>query len=464
MTKYFYLKFIILFIFIAGCEENKYCIEMKPYDGGVERKLTCPSNIHMDKDERERIAKLYEKQVDPNTFWGKFNESLPNDVGGAGFYTTLSIDMGEVTIYSERFRGNDNLNDTLLQSQLFVDCHLDFLLGWLEYELGDDPNFVNFRDFCNNNLRHDVKNIAVYLWLCNISSEYNSNASEGILMRAKHYWIERGYLGPKQMRLWAESSEAGEARFFCFLRKVVANKMDYSSQKMASARLMFLSDGKHAEESMARYVRSTDIFKQEWEAEKLEESDPNAEPPEIDIEDFITRDIDFEFDFLSWPSGTEIEVKLACKNKPFETNGGWDEKTSQVVWSRDIAGDGRLPTFFYASWSEPNVKYQEERFGTVVLSDKALADYCMWRKNLDEAKGKEWDSFILSLSPGQNLEKQIGSFRFLEDKQKQKELDAGESDLAEMPRNLILAGLKANSKGEGGEKRSMKTNETGISR
>ena len=147
MTKYSYLKFIILFIFIAGCEEYKYSIEMKPCDEGVERKLICPSYLSQDK--RESITKLYEKQVDPNTFWGRFNENLPNDVGGAGFYTTFNTDMGQAAFYSERFRGDDNLNDTLQKVQMIADRSVDFLIGWLENELGDDPNFVKFKAFCN---------------------------------------------------------------------------------------------------------------------------------------------------------------------------------------------------------------------------------------------------------------------------------------------------------------------------
>ncbi|MHC4559470.1 MAG: hypothetical protein ACYS80_19425, partial [Planctomycetota bacterium] len=75
MAKHSYLKFIALLLIIAGCEEYKYCIEMKSCDQGIERKLTCPANLPEDK--RETIAKLYEKQIDPNIFWGMFDTKLP---------------------------------------------------------------------------------------------------------------------------------------------------------------------------------------------------------------------------------------------------------------------------------------------------------------------------------------------------------------------------------------------------
>jgi len=347
-----------------------------------------------------------------------------------------------VNIYSERFRGDDNLNHTLEQAQLLADRMADFLIGWLEYELGDDPNFVNLKAFCNENLRPDLKNLIIYFWLSNILEEYKNGALEEMSMRLQHYAIERGYLSPKEMHLLTESFEDGQKQGLRLFRLLVTDKMGYSLPGMVAKRLVFLSDGKHVEESITRYIRTTDFFKRAWEDKKREENDPNAKPPEIDVDDFIGHDIDFEFDIFSW-SDTKIEVKLACENEPFETNGKWDKEASQVVWRSSIAGNEELPTFFFASSSDPNRKYQEEHFGGIVLGDEALAEYCVWRQNLDEEKGKEWDTLILSLNPSEDLEKQLGSFRFSEDRQKQKESDEKESDLAEKPRELILTGLKA---------------------
>ncbi len=457
MAKHSYLKFIILFILIAGCEEYKYSIEMKPCEEGIERKLICPSYLSQDK--RESITKLYEKQVDPNTFWGRFNENLPNDVGGAGFYTTFSTNMGQVNIYSERFRGNDNLNHTLEQAQLLADRIADFLIGWLEYELGDDPNFVNLKAFCNENLRPDLKNLMIYFWLSIALPEYKSSASEEIVMRMQHYVIERGYLSPKEMHLLTESFEDGQKQGLRLFRQLVTDKMGYSLPGMEAERLVFLSDSKHAEDSIKWYIRTTDFFKRAWEDKKRQENDPNAEPPEIDMDDFIMHDIDFEFDIFSW-SDSKIEVKLACENEPFETNGKWDKEASQVVWRCSIAGNEELPTFFFASSSDPNRKYQEEHFGGIVLSSETLAEYCMWRENLDEGKGKEWDSFILSLNPSQDLEKQVSSFRFSQDRQKQKESDVRKSDLAKKPRELILTGLNRLKSKERRKRAQKNTNET----
>jgi hypothetical protein len=436
MTKHSYLKFIILLLIITGCEEYKYSIDMKPGNRGIERKLTVSDNLPEDK--RAAIAKLYEKQIDHNTFLGRFDTNLPDDVGGAGFYTTFNTDMGQAVFYSERFGGNDNLNDTLQKMQMIADRFVDFLIGWLEHELGGDPNFVNLKAFCNKNLRSDLKNMAIYFWLSNVLTEYKSIDSEEIVARMLHYFTERGYFNPKQM--YVASVGGDNEQVLRLLRQWIADKMCYSSPEIATERLEFLSDTKHVEESMERYIRTTDFFTKAWEAKKLQENDPNAELPNIDVGEFIMHDIDLKFDLFSWET-SKVEVKLACKNEPFYTNGQWNEQAGHVVWLSDIADDMKLPTFLYVSWSEPNRKYQQEHFGCIVLVDEDLAQYCIWRENLGKDEGEEWDSFVSDLNPEENLEGRLKAFRFSIGLQK--ELNTEENNLAQKPCELILAALKS---------------------
>lgn len=446
MVKHFCLKLIILgifFIFIAGCEEERYSIEMKPCGEEVERKLVCSKNLPDDK--RKRIARLYEKQIDPNTFWGRFNENLPNDVGGAGFYTCFLTNMGKVNIYSERFRGNDDLNGTLEQAWLVVDQYIDLLIGWLEYELGNEPNFVNLRTFCDNNLRRDCKNLISYFWLANTPSDYKSSAQEEVSMRMVHYLLERGYFTLKESPQIIQRFEDNyEQECVCLAHRFVADKMGYSDPIIADKQLAFLSDSEHAEKSAERYIATTDLYKQLWEAKKQSENDPNADPPDLDIGD-IVGDIGF-FKLNLFGSTPEIALKLACDSKPLSTNGRWDEKVRQVIWSSSISEPNEFPTFFYAFWSNPNKKFQEQHFGCVVLSDEDLLQYCIWRKSLDGEKTKEWNDFILSLKPSEDLKKKVSLFRFSEDGQEKKEAGVEKSDLAKKPRELILAGLKNKEK------------------
>lgn len=434
MSKYSYLKLVTLLIFMAGCAETyQYSIEMKPCGEDVERKLVWSGKLS--NQERERIAKLYQNHIKPNTFEGRFHENLPNDVGGAGFYTCFLTKMGKVTFYSERFRGQDDLNENIEEMRLKVDRGIDFLIGWLEYELGDDPNFDNLRAFCNNNLRQDCKNLLYYFWLARTLERYENSVDEEFKARALHYLLERGYFSPEELALAIQGSEEA---IFRMVRRFVADKMGYSDSKMASNNLAFLSDTKHMEDSFERYIPTTDLYKELWEAKKHEEEDPNAEPPDTD--DMMTE-LFFEFDLF--PTTHKIEVKLVCDSKPFLTNGQWDAQASEVAWSEIIAGGTQLPAFFYSVWSAPDKKFQEEHFGHVVLSEEALAEYCIWQKSLDEEKAELWDSFLLSLMPNEDLKKKVGSFRFSDYEQKDKKVVAEKDDLAEKPRELILAGLKA---------------------
>jgi hypothetical protein len=448
VAKHPYFKFIILFIlfiiFIAGCAEEykKYSIEMQPCDEAVERKLILSGNFS--NQELERIAGLYERQLEHTTFCGKFIGNLPNDVGGAGFYACFLTNMGKTTIYSERFRGKDDLNEKIEDMKLKVDQGIDFLIGWLEYELGDDPNFDNLKVFCDKNLRQDCKNIIYYLWLANTVEEYKSSAEEEFGMRAMHYLLERDYFSLQEIPLIIQRLEDNpEEEVFRLASRFVADKMGYSDSKIAAKHLAFLSDNEHMEESMEKYMPTTDLYKQLWEKKKRQEDDPNAEPP--DINDFMAEMVGFEFDLFP----PTVEVKLACESEPFYTNGDWDEEGSQVVWSAGIAGNSELPTFFYNVCSDPNKQFQQEHFGRVVLGGEDLAQYCLWRKSLDEEKGKEWDTFLLSLNPTQDLEERVGSFQFSDYEQKRKEGNVRESDLPEKPRALILAGLKEKKQASG---------------
>jgi hypothetical protein len=445
MTKHSYLKFCVLLLIIAGCEEYKYCIEMKPFSGGIERKLICSGNFS--DEELERIVGLYENRINHYTFSGRFDANLPKDVGGAGFYTSFMSNMGKTTVYSERFQGDDDIYVKLNQINQGVDQLIDFVIGWLEYELGDEPNFDKLHEFCDNDLRRDCKNLLYYFWLAQILSNYQDDVQEEFFMRTIHYLFERDYISQKDVPLLFGGSKES---VYNFIRRFVAGKMGYLDPNVMDERLKFLSNEEHLEKSIERYIPTTDLYKKIWEAKKIEESDPNAEPPEIgDVLSSILEEAGFEFDLF--PPTYTIEVKLNCDSVPYTSNGKWDKEAQQIVWSVKtnsfyfyIVEIPSLPTYFYCSWSTPDKKFQEEHFGRVILSDEDLAQYCIWGESLDEGKSKEWDSFVLSLNPGEDLEGRLNAFRFSIDQQKV--LDAEVSDLAKVPRELILAGLKAGKK------------------
>jgi hypothetical protein len=437
MFKYICVSLVILSVLIVGCDEEQYSIEMKPYEEGVERTFVFSGELS--EQQRERLSALYEEQLDPCTFSGVFSESLPNDVGGAGFYLTFTSNMGGAFSYSERFRGDDDLNYPLENVQLLGDRVADFLIGWLEYELGDDPAFIVVREFCDYDLRYDVKNLLTYLWLSEILQRYGDTAAEEIKIRAKNYLLERGYLHPKEMEFFIQRFNMNTEEILQVMRRFIAEKLGYSCPHAIPDCLEFLSDSERAGASAKRYIHSTASFEAAWEAKKRDQNDPQAEPPDVEVGDFIVGELDVP---LFHGSSDKIEVRLTCNCRPFSTNGAWDDQSGQIVWSSSLASDNELGNLFYASWSEPNQTFQQEHFGCVMLSDKLLSEYCIWRAALDQSHAEEWDAFVLSLSPGEHLEWQVSDFRFSDYITHANEVGAVPVDLAAKPRDLIIAGLK----------------------
>jgi len=431
MFKNICLAFIALFVFIIGCEkEYKYNIEMKPVGQVIERKLVCSDNFS--KEELKRIGQLYEKQIEHNAFHGTFKDKLPNDVGGTGFYDSVVTNMGKASIYTERFRGNDDLNEEINKMNSKVDQGINFLTGWLEYELGNDPNFKNLKAFCNNQLKRDCKNIIYYFWLDSLVSEYKTDAEEEYVARSMHYLLEHGYLKPAEV-IALEEIDSEEVTL-PIIRRLITEKMGYSDSKDFAKNLTFLSDANSIEQSFERYIPTTDLHKQLWKAKKQEEDDPNVEPP--DIEEVASE---LFFDFELFPPVHKVDLKLACNSKPFHTNGQWDANTCEVTWSDSITENSHLPMLFYNYWSSPDRKFQEEHFGRIILTKEELVKYCLWRQNLEKDKGKQWDSFLSSLKPGEKLKDWVLSFRFSEDKQ----ATAEKPDLAEKGRKILLNALNS---------------------
>jgi hypothetical protein len=62
----------------------------------------------------------------------------------------------------------------------------------------------------------------------------------------------------------------------------------------------------------------------------------------------------------------------------------------------------------------------------------------LWKNGLDEDRAKEWDAFIMSISPNDNLEKRISEFSFRPDTRS----EAAPADPAQRGRELILTALR----------------------
>ena len=434
MSKYICLTVAALLVFIAGCDEYEYTIEMTPDAGVLKRTINFSSNLP--DEQKQAVEKFYPEQIDANTFSGTFRVELPNDVGGAGYYTYFVTSMGSTATYKERFRGDDDLNQHIDDFQMLVDRYVDFIINWLEFELGQEPNFGNLRVFLDKKFRTDAKNFGLYLGFGGIVGRYDSNVADEFHQRVVLYLEERDYMNPGQSDILTQmGGSRGEEEIRKLLRDIVAWEIGCCREGEDSGKLAFLDSNDSIEKSIIRYIRSTERYMQMWEEQKISKKDANLPPPDVDIHEFIAEGAS-DFDLGNTPY--KVNVRLKCPHKPFKTNGQWQDANNQVCWTDFLKGKYDLPTFFYASWGEPNELFQREHFGHLLLIDERLSEYCLWENGLDEDRTKEWNAFIMSISPNDNLEKRISEFRFRPDTCS----EAAPADPAQRGRELILTALR----------------------
>jgi hypothetical protein len=145
----------------------------------------------------------------------------------------------------------------------------------------------------------------------------------------------------------------------------------------------------------------------EWERKR--KTDPKQAPPKpLDAADDLVTELLFEFQD---GEADHLTVKLALNRAPDHTNGKW--RDGQVVWTADLDANRPLPAFYYASWSNPDVKFQTDHFGGVILDGDELSQYCLWQAALGGEQVQEWESFLASVQPRPDLKAKIKNFRFV---------------------------------------------------
>lgn len=114
-------------------------------------------------------------------------------------------------------------------------------------------------------------------------------------------------------------------------------------------------------------------------------------------------------DDASFTFGDGLQASLRIPTEPLWTNAHVVEG-NRLEWAETFDGmtlySNAMSTLFYAAWAEPDVDYQREKFGDLVLEGKALANYVAWHRQLKPHHAKEWDRFIGTFEPSaENIEK-----------------------------------------------------------
>lgn len=430
MNKFMLAFLIVMAVLTTGCPRDYYELTLMPRGDIIERTLVfyrsddsnssanAPQYQKFNAEELTSITSFYPKtgvthDENRHTVKGEFAHDLPGDIGGAGWYTNLSTSLGNAGFYVERFRGGDETAATIEQRLQATDQLVDLIIGWSNVHFGSEPGHKRLHQFLDQDFRHDLKNLSMIIWTGKYFSSNHSYME--FLIRCGQYLIERGYMtneeSPGFIRGWLS---ADDDRFGRFIERFFARRLGITEEQMVPQSLIFLRDPEEAKNSWENYLAGTDFYQNRlriWEEKKI--SDPQAEKPDpIEVvEELIEIAMDMEI-----PSNqNHLTVRLPLSSKPLRTNGEWDEENKQVVWESELAERGdtsRLPVFCYADWVAPREDFQNNHFGSVLLTGETLINYCLWRTSLEEKKALEWDQFIASLQPGDDAVNQLNNFRF----------------------------------------------------
>jgi hypothetical protein len=450
----------ILTIVLAGCDYDCYETEIRPDGAALQRRLTCWQVKVKDNHEQiaplsaeklARIGKLYPTRQSPpgekkQVFCGEFTGSTPADVGGAGRYAHFAFSLGSASWYVERFRGDDDPESRLTRRRRAANQLADLVVGWMAAEAGRDPNFARLRQFLDRDLRRDLENIGVYGWIGGMETQGANDAKSEFFVRVAFYLCERGYFAPQDIPSLTRSAESDGRALFAYVQRFFARKMGVADDQPIPASLAFLADPERLTNSLDKFVRSTRLFQERverWKAASKDHSDAKEQTPRgllLDLAFGAVAGTDFQLT-LRGPRD-RLELKLFCGEKPYSTNGRWDEMRSAVTWSKGLASDETLPVVCFALWSSPNRAFQEQHLGRVALTDAKLAQYAVWREALKPEEAVEWERFLASLKPGAALNASLQGFGFSGDpKPRPDNPDKQLSSLADLPRRLILEAL-----------------------
>lgn len=105
-----------------------------------------------------------------------------------------------------------------------------------------------------------------------------------------------------------------------------------------------------------------------------------------------------------------VTVRLHVQSEPYATNGQWDQTTQTVQWPKRGLDD-EIPAMCFAFWSEPDIAFQTEHFGGVVLEKDDLGAFCLLYRAMAEREAVEWDKLIASIKPTEDLPELLRMFQ-----------------------------------------------------
>jgi hypothetical protein len=408
----------------GGCVRNSYEVELAPAGASLDRKLTVrqqnrgsgPANAF--DDEVRQIAREYRVAPPPppaaakkHEFQGRFAGRLPRDVGGYGTFTHWETELGSVSFYVERFRGDDDAEGVLKRRQASADRLVELAVAWLRPELDGDPQWPALRQFLQKDFRRDLHNVTIYAWTMGMARTPDEFTE--VLVRGLQYVVERGYVTPDDVpainRAITDAQRGEHERLMKLCNRLLADRLNGKVPQLPRK----LATAEELLKSLDKFLETTDEYTKitkEWEVKRA--TDPNFPRPEgMEVFGKLVADLFFAGTGLEL-GGDQVTVGLTIARPAIATNGHWSEESRRITWTpRSLSNEG-WPTLTYAAWDEPDETAQKAHFGKLVLQGAPLLNYCLWFRGLTDAEQQEWDNFIGRLRPNSDHEQVLNKFRF----------------------------------------------------
>lgn len=449
------------FLLHVGCVHTEYEIHLRPDGESIQRTLTVSGAVTssggektspLDAQELARLHSIYDPADDKiednrHTFTGRFQDAMPADIGGAGSYTHFDSPLGSTSYYSERFRGEDDLVRSMQYREDAVDKIITLLSHWASSEISDRALSKRVETFLDQELRRDLKNIALYCWTHAMLSDLDEQKTlQRLAARLLQYGVERDYVSmsdvPQMLRILNSTEEQDKLEL---LREILLKKLECDDPDA----LAILTDQERFAASLRESIRKTDIYREAL-AEHNREKKGGDENSETNGDEEKGGDgqptVGEPFDpngllttyalqaTLPKMAGNRVSVNVTihCDEPPYLTNTIWDEEQQAATWKASIDGVN-VPAMVFAGWSVPNERTQTERFGGVVVTGETLAEFVVWYQGLDTDEKEQWGVFLNGLQPESDLIARVEAFRF------QNEQDDG---LAERMKSVLRNPLK----------------------
>lgn len=421
----------VLLLANGGCEKRTYQVDLRPDRGEMQRILLISNSgpsasqpdeqsdtavSPLEREERARLEAVYADGESVMTdrghrFSGTFTGAMPQDVGGRGHYHYLESPLGSLSIYSERFRGSDDLTASWETMRSVGDEWVDLLLGWVDHEFADDDVHASLRNFVDGEFRRDFTNVLFLSWTIAADPARDEDASTmALVFRFAQFMVDHDYVTtddlPDVLRLAQIESPGIVTRL---IHQAILRKLQLAPESETAQRLAIVNDLDKMRMSLEAYFATTNQYAemlQKWDADG---DDRGPRPTPLDVPNEM-------FWRLLFPEGSatvnaRLRVDLHCGVEPTGTNGTWDAESKTVAW-RSGLDSSPLPVVVFAFWVNPDEDEQTRRLGSPVLSGENLAQFAAWHGGLSPAERETWATFWGSLTPDGPNRSRIKAFEF----------------------------------------------------